>query len=566
MSTHTSTPQHVFVGAAWPYANGPLHLGHIGGAFLPADIFARYQRLTGNKVLMVSGSDQHGTPITVRAEQEGVTPAEIADRFHASFVDCWQRLGISWDLFTKTTTDNHKQVVQDIFTTLYDKGYIYLDSMQMLHCDACQRFLADRYVEGTCPNCAYDNARGDQCDACSRTFNAIELVSPRCKFCGGPPVVRSAEHFFFRWSAFNEPLLAWVKDIQHWKHNVIHFTRRYLEEGLRDSAISRDMEWGIAIPLQGYEKKRIYVWFEAVIGYLSASREWAQLQGDPEAWRPWWSEGVRSYYFIGKDNIPFHTLRWPAVLLGVGGLPLPYDVPSNEYLTLEHKPFSTSRNWAVWVPDFLDRYDPDPLRYYLSVNMPESSDSDFSWSEFHRRNNDELVATYGNLVHRTLTFVNKHFEGKVPVPGALTHEDQDLLKRADEAFARIGPLLDACSFKEAIREVMATSREGNQYLDTQAPWKMIKVDRERAGTSLYVMLCYINALKVLFAPFLANTSSLLHELLGAPYPAADERWAFRRLEPGAALAQSPVPLFKKLDEAIVESELARLRGEVPAVG
>lgn len=554
--------EHILVGVAWPYANGPLHLGHIAGAFLPADIFARYNRLVGNHVLMVSGSDQHGTPITVRAEQEHVSPMEVATRYHESFLDCWQRLGIQWDLFTRTGTDNHREVVQDMFRRLYDQGYIYLDTMRMPYCPKDEKFLADRYVEGTCPICGFNNARGDQCDNCGRTFNALELVDPRCKFCGATPEVRETQHFFFKWSAFNGRLKEWTADKTWWKPNVVNFTRRYLEEGLKDSAISRDMEWGIPVPLEGYESKRIYVWFEAVIGYLSASKEWAQRQRTPDAWKQWWVEpAARMYNFIGKDNIPFHTIRWPAMLMGYGGLNLPYDVPSNEYLTLQREAFSTSRNWAVWVPDFLERYDPDPLRYYLSVNMPQNADSDFSWQEFHRRNNDELVATYGNLVQRTLTQVHRHFEGRVPPAEGRNDVDRALLDRAADAFERVGAPIARCDFKEAIQEAMAVCREANGYLDAQAPWKTIKVDRERTAAILNATLNYINAVKVLFLPFLPNSSRHLHTLLGEPWPFEEEKWVYRELPAGHALGGPPTLLFKKLDDAIIEEELGRLKGQ-----
>ncbi|MBM3460502.1 MAG: methionine--tRNA ligase [Armatimonadetes bacterium] len=552
--------EYILVGVAWPYANGPLHLGHIAGAYLPADIFARYHRLAGNHVLMVSGSDQHGTPITMRAEQEGVPPKVIADRYHASFVDCWQRLGVQWELFTATTTENHYKIVGDIFQRLYDRGTIYLDSMEMPFCPKDQKFLADRYVEGTCPYCGYTDARGDQCDNCGRTYNALDLKEPRCKFCHTTPEVARTEHFFCRWSEFNEPLRAWVEDKTYWRKNVFNFTRRYLEEGLKDSAITRDIEWGVPVPIPGYENKRIYVWFDAVIGYYSASHEWAQRSGDPEAWRHWWTNPeARGYYFIGKDNIPFHTLRWPAVLMGCGGLNLPYDVPANEYLNLEGLQFSKSREHAVWVPVFLDRFDPDPLRYYLSINMPDSTDADFSWKEFQRRNNDELAAAYGNLVHRMLTFIGKHYEGTVPPADHRQPEDEALLQKMRDAFPRVGGLLAACDFKDAIRDVMAVCREGNQYLDQQQPWKTIKVDRDRAGAALNTILNYINGLKVLYSPFLPNSSAKLHELLGNPYPASEERWEFRELTPGAALAQGPTPLFKKLEDDIIEEQLALLK-------
>ena len=418
-------PERIFIAVAWPYANGSLHLGQIAGCYLPADIFARYHRMKGNQVIMVSGSDQHGTPITLRADREGVSPQEVVDRFHGEFLESWRRLGISFDLFTTTGTENHAEVVQKLFLTLLEKGYIYKDTMLLPYSAEMDRFLPDRYVEGICPFCDDPGARGDQCDACGRTLNPTDLIEPRSAIGGSILEFRESEHFFLKLTAFQEPLLEWVKQQSHWRPNVLNFTQRYLEDGLKDRAITRDIQWGIPIPLEGYESKRIYVWFEAVTGYLSAAIEWAQRQGEPAAWEPYFRDSsTRGYYFIGKDNIPFHTIIWPAMLMGDGSLERPYDVPANEFLNMEDAKISTSRNWAVWLPDYLDRFEPDPLRYVLSAIMPESSDSNFSWHDYVRRNNQELVATYGNLVHRVLTMTHRNFKGMFPKPGALDAEDQ----------------------------------------------------------------------------------------------------------------------------------------------
>jgi methionyl-tRNA synthetase len=475
----------ILVAVAWPYANGSLHLGQIAGAYLPADIFARYHRLKGNEVLMVSGSDQHGTPITIKAEQEGKKPADVAGRYHHEFLESWQKLGISFDLFTTTGTKNHAEVTQDIFLTLLKKGYIYKDKVSQPYCPQCQRFLPDRYIEGTCPFCQSTSARGDQCDDCGKPMNPAELLEPRCRLCGTTPRFEDSEHFFLKLSAFQDKLLEWVRPKGYWRTNVLNFTTRYLEDGLKDRAITRDIDWGVPVPLEGYEKKRIYVWFEAVIGYLSASKEWAKLNGNGEGWRPFWQgKDARSYYFIGKDNIPFHSIIWPAMLMGYGDLNLPYDVPANEFLTIEGKKLSTSHNWAVWLPDYLSRYEPDPLRYLLSINMPETSDTDFSWREFFRRNNDELVATYGNLVNRVLTFVAKNFEG-VPRPGEIDEQGRALLQKAEETIANVGDFIARCRFKQGVMAAMALAQEANRYLDDKSPWKVIKEDKASAATSLY---------------------------------------------------------------------------------
>ncbi len=549
----------IFVAVAWPYANGSLHLGHLAGAYLPADIFARYHRMKGNRVLMVSGSDQHGTPVTVRAEQEGRTPQEVVAKFHREFLDCWQRLGISFDLFTTTGTVNHARVVHDIFLRLKEKGYIYPASMPLPYCPSCRRFLPDRYVEGQCPHCGYADARGDQCDKCGKTLNPADLVSPRCKICGSEPAMRDSEHLFFRLSAFAEPLREWVRKQAHWRPNVLNFTQRYIEEGLKDRAITRDLSWGVSVPLSGFEDKRIYVWFEAVIGYLSASQEWAQQLGQADAWRPFWTGDARGYYFLGKDNIPFHTLIWPAMLLGYGGLNLPYDVPANEFLTLEGGKYSKSRNWAIWILPYLERYHPDPLRYYLSINMPEGSDTDFSWKEFYRRNNDELVATYGNLVHRVLTFIQRSSQGQVPQPGELDASSQALLEKTQQALDNVDRLLGQCRFREAIRTAMALASEANRYLDEKSPWKTIKVEPEKAATALHTTLAAIAGLEAMLYPFLPFSSEKLHHMLG--HEAAQPRWEWRIPSPGTHLP-TPQPLFTKLEDSALEAELA-LMGQPP---
>jgi methionyl-tRNA synthetase len=571
---HREGKESIFIGVAWPYSNGPLHLGHIAGAYLPADIFARFQRARGNRVLMVSGSDMHGTPTAVRAEQEGVSPAEIASHYHNLFLGTWQKVGISWDLYTDTSTENHANVVQDIFLRLLERGHILRDTMQMLFCPKCQRFLPDRYAEGTCPYCGYQDARGDQCDKCGKPLNANELLQPRCRICGTRPTLRDTEHFFLNLGDFTDKLKPWVERQEHWRPSVRSFTLNFLGSGLRARPITRDLEWGITVPVEGFESKRIYVWFEAVIGYLSASKEWAQLQGDADAWREWWAcppdvrtgSESRSYYFIGKDNIIFHTVIWPAMLMGYDeSLALPWDVVANEHLTLERKPFSTSRNWAIWVDDLLSRYDPDPLRYVLSVNMPESADTDFSWSEFVRRNNDELVGTYGNLAHRTLSFTARQFEGRVPEPGPLTAADEKILRRAAETFDQVTSELEACHFRAAIGAAMALARDTNRYLEEKSPWHEVKVDAKSAATSLHMALQVIQTLKVALAPFLPFSSQSLHEMLGFSGELAREPWEVPPVPAGQRLGE-PKPLFQRLDDSVVEQELGRLEQQAKSSG
>jgi methionyl-tRNA synthetase len=477
----------------------------------------------------------------------------VVTKYHQQFIDCWKKLGISFDLFTTTGTANHTQVTHNIFLNLLDKGHIYRDKMLQAYCPKCQRFLPDRYVEGTCPNCGFARARGDECDQCGKPLNSGELKDLRCHICATPPRFESSEHFFLRLSSFQEQLAAWIKGQTGWRHHVLSTTRKFLDEGLRDRAITRDLDWGVTVPQPGFERKRIYVWFEAVIGYLSASKEWARMQGDDDLWKAFWQEDARSFYFIGKDNIFFHTLVWPAMLMGYGGLNLPYDVPANEFLTIEGKKLSTSRNWAVWLPDYLERYKPDPLRYALAANMPETGDSDFSWHEFLRRNNNELVATYGNLAHRVLTFAYRHFNGAVPAPGELDERSRGLLDGAKVALNRVDELLQHCEFKEGIKQAMSLAQEANRYIDEQAPWKTIKTEREASARSVYTVLSVLAALKTILYPFLPFSSERLHSFLGFDGSVKEGGWKMQALPPGQVLRQ-PEPLFVKLDEDIVAKE------------
>jgi len=558
--------ERIFIGVAWPYANGPLHLGHLAGCYLSADIFARYHRAKGNEVLMVSGSDSHGTPITVRAEAEGVTPEDILNRYHPQFLDSWNKLGITFDLFTTTHTENHQEIVHTLFKDFLEKGYLYEQSMLLAYCADCQRFLPDRYVNGTCPHCGFERARGDQCDNCGRTLDPQDLVHPRCVISDSEPEFRESEHYFLKLSAFEQPLLEWVNKQTHWRPNVLNFTRRFLEGGLKDRAITRDLTWGVPIPLEGYDDKRIYVWFEAVTGYLSAAVEWAKQNGDGKDWEAFWKDpDTKSYYFIGKDNIPFHTIIWPAMLMAYGDLNLPYDVPANEFLSLEDRKFSTSENWAVWLPDYLSRYEPDPLRYLLSINMPESGDTNFSWAEYVRRNNDELVATFGNLVNRVLSFTYKNFEGNVPPAGPLGDLEQELLQSAREVMTGVDQDLHDCHFKAAIARAFSLAQQVNRYLDTRAPWRSIKTDRNEAAATLHTAIKVINCLKMLLYPFLPFSAQRIHGYLGLDGTVENLSWDFDQLidaiEAGNPLRE-PSPLYTKLDPQVVDDEVQRLGASV----
>ena len=552
-------PETVLVAVAWPYANSALHAGQIAGAYLPADIFARYHRMRGNRALMVSGSDVHGTPVTIRAEEEGVGPEAVSARAHASFLDTFERFGVSFDLFTSTGTENHAQVTQDLFLRLHERGHIYEAAMTMLYDPQAGRFLPDRYVEGECPHCGFGDARGDQCDQCGRTMDALELIGPRSRLSDAAPEPRETRHCFLRLSAFGDRLLEWVEPQRHWRPAVRNFTLGLLREGLRDRAITRDIGWGVPVPLEGWDGKRIYVWFEAVIGYLSATKEWARRRGEPDAWEAFWTDpAAKTVYFQGKDNVPFHTTIWPAMLLGYGGLNLPHDVPANQYVTISGSKASSSRNRAIWMPDYLDRHDPDPLRYALTATMPETSDTDFSWAGYVSRTNDELVARWGNLVHRVTTLTARHFGGRAPAPpAALAPESAALLERVDAAFGEAGALIGEVRLRAALRAVMGAAQEANRYLDERAPWAAVREDRESAAETLHTALGAIAGLASLFQPFLPFTSPRAWALAGRQGDIEAAGWRRSPVEPGAVLPP-PQPLFRKLDPSLAAEEEARL--------
>ena len=541
---------------AWPYANGPIHVGHVAGCYLPPDIFARYQRLKGNDVLMVSGSDQHGTPITVTAQNLGVTPEAVAKKYHEINSKALKDLGISFSLFFKTSDPNHKKVAQEIFLTLLEKDHVYKQKMESPFCPSCKRYLPDRYIEGECPHCHNLNARGDQCDECGKTLDPTELINAACKFCTAEPYMKETEHFFFRLSAFEEKLKEFVKDKFHWRSNTKTFTANWLNEGLKDRPITRDMEYGIEIPLKGYSDKRIYVWFEAVIGYFSTSKEWARLQGQPDKWKEYWEDPkVRHYYFLGKDNIPFHTIIWPAILMGVGGLNLPYDVPANEYLRLKGAKFSKSAGVSVDIPDILSVFEPDTLRFYLSINMPEHRDADFSWDDFGRRTNTELVGNLGNFIHRVLSFTKKHY-GECPKPlNELDELDIKLDEQINRTHKDISEYLETCQFKNAMKSLLALSQFGNKYFDDAAPWVLVKKDKTACGHKLNRCLKLVKSLNILMTPFIPFSAQRLWKMIGYDISTTDMRWDNVGTEVSAGQTlEEPTPLFKKVDTSEFEDD------------
>jgi methionyl-tRNA synthetase len=541
-------PRHILVAVAWPYASGSRHLGHLAGAYLPADIFARYHRLAGNKVLMVSGSDVHGTPITVRADQEGVTPQEIVDRYHAEFLDNWERVGIQWELYTSTGTPNHHAVTQDMFRTLAEHGYIATKPSEQFYDPEAGRFLPDRYVEGRCPHCAYEGARGDQCDNCGRQLDPIDLITPRSRITGAKPEMRQTEHYYLLLSKFGERLLEWLRSREGWRKHVLNMAIGFTEEGLQDRAITRDLEWGVAIP-EPYdtigEGKRIYVWFDAVIGYLSAAKEWAERRGTPDAWKDWWENpDAESYYFIGKDNIVFHAVIWPCQLMGYGGLNLPTDIPANQYVTFKGDKASASRGVGRSIGWYAERLQPDALRYALTSVLPEQNDTDLSDDQMIERINSELVATWGNLVNRVLSMTAKHFDGVLPDGSDPSDDDLALLRSIDTALTEEAELLERVELRAALRRAMEAAQEVNAYLNATEPWKAIKTDRERAAAILATAVQAIGGLRVAFAPYLPFSSGRVGEMLGVGEEIAG--WERRPIEPGTRFGEIG-PLFTKLE-------------------
>ena len=594
-------PENILIAIAWPYANAEIHVGNITGSHLPGDIVARYHRLKGDRVLMISGTDSHGTPVTLAADKAGKPVEEVYKQYHDGFLELFRGWGITYDLFTTTHTENHFKVSQAMFLALKENGFLFTQKSLQWYSPSSKRFLPDRYVEGTCYICGFEGARSDQCDNCGNVLEPEKLINPRSKE-GGALELRETEHFYLDLSKLEPDVKKFLQErAHHMREPVIGESLGKIEaEGLKPRPITRDLDWGVPIPIEGWTEagKRIYVWFEAVIGYLSAPIEWSLISGQPESWREWWvNPEAKQFHFIGKDNIFFHTSLWPAELMGASveflkifaedekPLTLPFDVPANQFMNLEGQKISGSRNWAVWGRDALTRYDPDALRYYLTVNMPELKDSDWDWADFVARNNNELVATWGNLVNRVLSFAYKHWEGHVPDVREedLRPIDQALLSTVDKGFETVGKELDAVRLRSALGEAMKLATAVNQYLDQTSPWSEVKKDKSEAAKTIYTALRAIDSLKVIFAPFLPFTSEKLHSYLGYDTPLFGEqymeavedslgvhnviryrpaedtgsKWEPSHLEANKQTRQ-PGPLFKKLEESVIEEERARL--------
>ena len=598
---------HILVSVAWPYANGPRHIGHVAGFGVPSDVYARYERMKGNDVLMVSGTDEHGTPILVEADAEGVGPQEIADRYNRVIAKDLCNLGLSYDLFTRTTTGNHEHVVQELFKQCLENGYIYEGTQKVAISPSTGRTLPDRYIEGTCPICGADGARGDQCDNCGNELDPDELLNPVSKINGETPRFEESRHFFLDLPALAEANLAWLKTREGWRSNVLNFSLGLFKE-VKPRAITRDIDWGIPVPVDGWidnPNKKLYVWFDAVIGYLSASIEWARRQGDPEAWRKWWNDPeAPGYYFMGKDNITFHSQIWPSELLayngkgskggeagGYGDLNLPEQVVASEFMTMEGKKFSSSRGIVIYVKDILDRYPVDAVRYYISVAGPETSDSDFTWSEFVRHNNEELAASWGNLVNRVANLLNKDF-GCIPEiqDSWLTEEDRVLLDKGLQAFDTVGGLIERHRQKAALGEAMGLVGDINKYISAQEPWK-IKDDPDRLATVLHTAAQVVCDANTMLAPFLPHASQKVYEAMGgtgtfSPLPRLEEvedldkpgftypiitgtyilgenvhPWSREDIKDGTPIAK-PTPIFAKIPKEAVQEELDRFQNQL----
>ncbi len=503
------------VTSALPYANGPLHLGHLAGAYLPADIYVRFLRMCEEDVIYICGTDEHGVPITIMAEQMGITPAEAVDRFHKVISRDFERFGISFDNFSRTETPEHYRFTQEVFLDLLEKGYIVEKSMKQFYCDECSRFLPDRYVGGTCPACSSKKARGDQCEDCGSWLDALELIDPVCELCGSVPVPRETTHWFLQLDEFQVWLEEWLGSQNNWKSNVLNYCRGWLKEGLRGRAITRDLDWGVPVPIEGAEGKVLYVWFEALLGYVSSTRELFRKKGNPDGWKDYWFDsGTRLVQFIGKDNIVFHAVIEPSVLHGLGSYILPWNIPANEYLNIKGEKFSTSRGTAIWMKDYLAHFPPDPMRYALAINAPENRDADFTWDEFRSRNN-ELADVFGNFVNRIMKFTFKTFDGKVPQPHGGGQEEKDLMASAVAARDEMEELLRNFKLKAACLKVMDLAREGNRFFDQSQPWKTAKTDRDKCATTIYYSIQFVESLRILFSPFIPHTCDKICRMLGS---------------------------------------------------
>ncbi len=554
-------PKRILVTAALPYANGPIHLGHLAGAYLPADIYVRYQRLQHCDILFICGSDEHGVAITIAAEKQGVTPQSIVDGFHAMNAETFASFGVKFDNYSRTSLPIHHETSKEFFLDLYQKKILKEKEEQQLYCEVNKMFLADRYVEGTCPVCKDESARGDQCENCGTWLNATELINPKCKLCGSTPVVRTTKHFYLPLGDFQKRLEEYVHSHSEWKDNVQKYCESWFKGGLQDRAVTRDLNWGVPVPLKEFSDKVIYVWFDAVLGYISSTKEWAQRMGSPDRWKQYWQDnGTRYIAFIGKDNVVFHCIVFPAMLMAKGGYIVPDNVPANEFLNLEGGKFSKSRNNAIYVKDVLKTFEPDFLRYTIAMNLPETHDTDFYWKDFQAKVNGELADIFGNFVNRTLAFTEKNFSGKVPQCGTLTARDEEIIAVMKEMPGVAGALYEKFKFRDGTFEIMNLARAANKYFNDSEPWKTLKSNPAQCATTLHICLQIVRTLAVLFAPVLPFSTERVWKMLRVETPLSDEQWdsaGAMKLAAGHQLGAVEI-IFKKVEDAAIEAELQKL--------
>ena len=559
MSTDSSP---IIVTSALPYANGPLHLGHLAGAYLTADFFVRYNRLKGEDVLFICGSDEHGVPITITAEKEGVSPQDIVDRYHEWNKDTFQKMGISFDYYGRTSSAVHHETSQEIFTELYEKGFFKLKSEELFYDESTQMFLPDRYVKGECPNCGYGEAYGDQCEKCGNSLNPTELINPVSALSGETPVRKGTQHWYMPLGEMQDKLESWIKTREHWKPNVMGQIKSWLQEGLNDRAATRDLNWGVPVPLGGADGKVLYVWFEAPIGYISATKEWAQQSNNPEAWKKYWkNDEAKLYHFIGKDNIVFHCIMFPIVLMEHGNFILPENVPANEFLNLEGKKLSTSRGWAVWLHDYLEHFESDYLRYALGVTLPESKDSDFSWKDFQNRVNNELVAVFGNFVNRASSFIEKYADSVVPPMVDPQPIDLEMLGAIDTQRQKIEFAYEHFRFREVVQEGIQLARLANKYFTDTEPWKTRKTNETACFNSLHVSIQVVAALSVLMEPIIPESMKMLRHQIGLSDSIEWSKISSSMLTVGQSL-QAATLLFQKIEDDSIQLELDKLQNSL----
>ena len=554
-------PRKILVTSALPYSNGLIHIGHLAGAYLPADIYVRYQRMAGNDVVFICGADEHGVPITIAAMKQGKTPQELVDKYYKTNRDSFEKFGINFNNFSRTSLPLHHKTSQEFFLALYEKGKLKEKEIKQLFCPEDKMYLADRYVNGVCPKCGADDARGDQCEKCGSWLDPLSLKNPKCAICGAEPIVKTTKHWYLPMADFQPELETWLKQKKNWKDNVMNYCNGWFKEGLRDRAITRDLDWGIPVPLPDAEGKVMYVWFDAPIGYISSTKEWAEKIGQPDLWKEYWQNpNCELIHFIGKDNIVFHAIFWPATLMEVGGYNLPTQIPANEFLNLEGHKLSTSKNYAVWLPDYLEKFDPDLLRYALAANLPENKDTDFSWKQFQKCNNNELADILGNFVNRTLTFVNKYCDGIIPPAVNLSDLDSDVLDETVKISTEAGELINSFKIRAATARVMDIARAANKYFDSAQPWKTRKTDFEACQTTLNICCRLIRTLAICFHPFIPFSSDKIWTMIGMDGNASDGHWhdAAKEIDlAGIKLGKTEI-IFKKIEDEELQPEIERL--------